>query len=374
MMTATPPGSRGAARHVTVVGPSLHFLGGQAVQVRRLLRRLETVPSLVPAFLPINPTLPGPLAALHRVKYVRTVAAFVVYVASLVRRLPRTDVVHVFSPSYWAFLLGPAPAILAARAFGRRVLLNYHSGEADDHLTRWGWHAIPIMRLASQIVVPSQYLVDVFARHGLPATAVFNHLDVEQFPYRERRALRPRFLSNRNFEAHYNVACVLRAFGRIQQRHPEAQLVVAGDGRQRAALHALAAELGLRNVEFTGPVAPERMPALYDAADVYLNASSIDNMPLSILEAFATGVPVVTTDAGGIPYIVRHEENGLLVPCDDDAALAAGALRLLDDADLAASLAARARSECLAKYTWGAVQREWEACYAGTVPPGAQVA
>jgi len=281
-------------------------------------------------------------------------------------------VVHVFSPSYWAFLLGPAPAILVARAFGRRVLLNYHSGEADDHLTRWGWHAIPIMRLASAIVVPSQYLVDVFARHGLPATPVFNHLDVEHFPYRERRVLRPRFLSNRNFESHYNVACVLRAFGRIQQQRPDATLVVAGDGRQRGMLHALAAELGLRNVEFTGPVAPERMPALYDAADVYLHASNIDNMPLSILEAFATGVPVVTSDAGGIPYIVRHEENGLLVPREDDVALAAAALRLLDDSDLAASLAARARSECLAKYTWDAVQREWEACYAGSAPPGAE--
>jgi glycosyltransferase involved in cell wall biosynthesis len=305
---------------------------------------------------------------------VRTVVTFVAYVASLVRRVPRTDVVHVFSPSYWAFLLGPAPAILVARAFGRRVLLNYHSGEADDHLTRWGWHAIPIMRLASEIVVPSQYLVDVFARHGLEATAVFNHLDVEQFPFRERRALEPRFLSNRNFESHYNVACVLRAFARVQQRRPDAQLVVAGDGSQRNALHALAAELGLRNVEFTGPVAPDRMPSLYDAADVYLNASSIDNMPLSILEAFATGVPVVTTDAGGIPYIVRHEENGLLVPCDDDAALAAAALRLLDDSELAASLSARARAECVAKYTWSAVRHEWEACYAGTVLPGAQVA
>ena len=374
MTPATPPGTRGAARHVTVVGPSLHFLGGQAVQVRRLLERLETVPSLVPAFLPINPTLRGPLAPLQRVRFVRTVVTFVAFVASLLRRVPRTDVVHVFSPSYWAFLLGPAPAILVARLFGRRVLLNYHSGEADDHLTRWGWHAVPIMRLASEIVVPSQYLVDVFARHGLPATAVFNHLDAEHFPYRERRELRPRFLSNRNFEAHYNVACVLRAFARIQRQRPDAELVVAGDGRQRTMLHALAAELGLRNVEFTGPVAPERMPMLYDAADVYLNASSIDNMPLSILEAFATGVPVVTTDAGGIPYIVRHEENGLLVPCDDDEALATAALRLLDDPGLAASLASHARAECLAKYTWTAVREGWEASYRGTSIPDPQPA
>jgi len=104
------------------------------------------------------------------------------------------------------------------------------------------------------------------------------------------------------------------------------------------------------------------MPALCDAADVYLNASNVDNMPLSILEAFAAGLPVVTTDAGGIPYIVEHERTGLLVPMNDCEALAAQALRLLEDAEFALRLARGARAEC-DKYRWAAVRGLWVEFY-----------
>src|SRR5690606_38812943 len=128
-------------------------------------------------------------------------------------------------------------------------------------------------------------------------------------------------------------------------------------------LHALAASLGLCNVEFTGAVAPDRMPDLYDAADVYLNAPSIDNMPNSVIESFAAGLPVVTTDAGGIPYVVRNGENGLMVSVNDHDALAREAVRLLRDPGLAGRLSLDARAECLARYTWSAVGQEWRHCY-----------
>jgi glycosyltransferase involved in cell wall biosynthesis len=181
---------------------------------------------------------------------------------------------------------------------------------------------------------------------------------------------RPHFLSNRNFEPLYNVACTLRAFARVQREYPEASLVVAGDGTQRASLEALAAELGVRNVRFAGRTPPAEMPALYDAADVYLNSPDIDNMPNSVIEAFAAGLSVVTTDAGGIPFIVRHEENGLMVRSGDDEALAAQALRLLRDERLAARLSLRARQECLERYVWPAVREAWMALYARSPAAG----
>src|SRR5205823_7297026 len=131
-----------------------------------------------------------------------------------------------------------------------------------------------------------------------------------------------------------------------------------GDGSQRRQLHRLADELQLENVAFVGRVSPDRMPSLYAAADVYLNAPDIDNMPGSILEAFASGLPVVTTDAGGIPYIVRHGETGLIVPRGDDHAMAAAALRLLVDPALAERLTAGALEECRHKYAPEAVVRE----------------
>ena len=115
------------------------------------------------------------------------------------------------------------------------------------------------------------------------------------------------------------------------------------------------------------------MPELYDEADIYLNSPNIDNMPGSIIEAFATGLPVVTTDAGGIPYIVTNGETGLIVRRDDHEAMAARALALVDDEAMAARLVERAHNECR-KYEWPAVRNNWLQLYHGLMPEEAKVA
>lgn len=356
-------------RRVLIVAPSFKFLGGQAIQAKRLHAYLNREDWVTVDLLPVDPVLPKPLDALQRIKFVRTIVTSIAYLISLFRVVWRYDVIHAFSASYWSFLLAPVPAIVIGRLFGKRVLVNYRSGEAGDHLERWGWHAIPLLRLADVIVVPSNYLVDVFGRFGLTATVVPNFLDLDALPYRRRLQLRPRFLTNRNFEAHYNVGDVLRAFATIQHAHPDATLDVVGDGPLRNELHDLAGSLGLANVDFIGPVKPERMADFYDRNDVYLNAPLIDNMPNSVIEAFATGVPVVSSDAGGIPYIVRSGENGLLAPAGDPSALADAALRLLGDEQLATRLADCAREDALTRYSWPAVRDGWRRAYNGESAP-----
>jgi len=351
-----------APTRVLIVAASLDILGGQAVQAVRLLEGLREEPSLEVSFLPINPRLPGFTRRLQNIKYVRTVVTSIAYIALLLSRVWRYDVIHVYSASYLSFVIAPTPAILIAKLYGNAIILNYHSGEAGDHLVRWRRTAIPTMRLADSIIVPSEYLVDVFARFGIHASAVFNTVETNNFRFRQRSNLRPIFLANRNLEALYNVGLVLRAFALIQQRFPEARLTVAGEGSERANLEQLARELNLRHTEFVGRVPPERMPELYDAADIYLNGSDIDNMPLSILEAFAAGVPVITTNAGGIPYIVGDGETGLLVERGDYEAMAAHAIRLLEDNALAFKLACAAHEECR-KYNWFTVREEWLKLY-----------
>jgi glycosyltransferase involved in cell wall biosynthesis len=345
-----------------IVAPGLEILGGQAVQAARLMSRLDEEPSLHVSFQPINPRLPGPLGKLQEIKYVRTILTSLLYWTNLLARVRRYDVIHIFSASYFSFLLAPAPAILVAKLYGKKTVLNYRSGEAEDHLRRWRRTAIPLIRLVDEVVVPSGYLVDVFARFGIRARSIFNFVDEQRFRFRQRNPLRPVFLSNRNFEPLYNVGCTLRAFALIQKRFPEASLTIAGDGSQRAELLGLAAELDLRRTEFVGRVAPASMPALYDAADIYLNSPEIDNMPGSIIESFASGLPVVTTDAGGIPYIVTDSETGLMVQRGDYQAMAACAIRLLEDERLAQSIASRAHAEC-ARYSWAKVRDEWFKLY-----------
>src|SRR5262249_32844031 len=121
---------------VAVVAPSLGILGGQAVQADRLVRAWRDSPSVHAWLVPVNPLPPPSLRFTTKIKYLRTIVNELIYVPALARELARADVVHVFSASYFSFLLAPLPAIAVARAIGRPVILNYRSGEAPDHLRR----------------------------------------------------------------------------------------------------------------------------------------------------------------------------------------------------------------------------------------------
>ena len=343
---------------VCVIAPSLDLYGGQSIQAARLIEGLNREPVIEAELLPINPRLPGLLQRLQRIKYARTVITEIAYLYLLITRLWRFDVIHVFSASYFSFTLAPTPAVLIAKLFGKPIALNYHSGEAEDHLNRWKRSVAPIFRLADRIVVPSNFLVDIFARFGVKAEAISNTVELDRFTFRDRRPLCPVFLSNRNLEALYNVGDILRAFQIVEEQIPDAKLIIAGDGNQREFLKSLAVELGLKRVEFLGAVAPTQMPAVYDSADVFINASLVDNMPLSIIEAFACGLPVVSNSTGGIPYIVAEGRNGLLVPPGDYRALAKKVVSLLENHEKAAGLIEMARKDSQ-QYTWATVRAKW---------------
>lgn len=347
---------------IILVAPSPGILGGQGIQAQALLEHLATDGHTV-SFLPIDPRFPRGLRWLRRLPYVRTLLNQCLYLPSLLR-LRGADAVHVFSASYWSFLLAPAPALAAARALGKRVVLNYRSGEADDHLSRWGARVHPWLRLAHEIVVPSEYLRAVFRRHGYEVSVVPNVVDTSRFRYRERVPLRPHFVSTRNLEPIYAVDNTIEAFAVLRERFPEATLALAGYGSEERRLRDLAGERAPGAVQFIGRVEPRDMPALLDAADVFLNSSIVDNQPVSVLEAFAAGLPVVSTPTGDIVNMVRDEETGCLVPPANPAAMASAAIALLERPSHAMAIARRARRE-LEKHSWAYVRDRWAAVYAG---------
>ena len=346
---------------LAVVAASLDILGGQGVQAHVLVEELRRDGYRV-EFVPINPRFPGWLRWLRRVPCARTALNQWLYLPRL-QRLRDAEVVHVFSASYWSFLLAPVPAILAAKALGKRVVLNYHSGEAEDHLARWGALVHPFLRQADEIVVPSEYLRSVFARHGYSARVIRNVVDPSHFRYRERKPLGPRLLSSRNLETHYQVDNTIRAFGLLRHRYPHATLTVAGYGSEEPRLRRIAQVVG-GDIRFVGRVEPAVMPTLYDEADIFLNSSVIDNQPLSILEAFAAGLPVVSTATGDLAAMVRHRETGLVVGAADPQAMAGAVTSLLDDPAFALLLAGRARAEA-ESYTWPHVRELWAETYGG---------
>ena len=353
----------GRTIRVLLIAPSLAITGGQSVQAIRLIDELRREPFLEVDFLALDQRLP---VYLRNIPYLRTLFNAIFYYAQLIWRAPKYDILHVFSASYWSYTLWSMPPILVGRLLGKKVIMNYRSGEAEDHLSNWP--SAPItLRWANMLVAPSEYLVDVFARFGLSMRFVYNILDFDRFRHRSRKRLRPNFFTNRGLEPLYNVGCVIRAFGHIQQTYPEAALTLAHDGSCRPELENLVKQLNLQNVTFIGYVSQAQMPELYDAADIYLMSPDLDCMPGTVLECFASGIPLVSTDAGGIPYIVQRGETGLLVPCGDDKALAAEAMRLLEDPSLVERLTGNAYGEC-EKYRGDVVRREWSKIYSGLLP------
>jgi glycosyltransferase involved in cell wall biosynthesis len=346
--------------NIAMVAPTFGSVGGQAVQAKMLADQLRLDRYTVEV-VPSNPPFPRGARRLRRLRYVRTTAHEGLYLPTL-RKLRRADVVHVTAASYWSFLLAPLPAIVAAHRWGKPILLHYFCGEADNHLAAWGSLVHPWLKMVDAIVVSSVFLRDMFARHGYEAQVIHNVLDTGQFTYRRRDPVLPEFLSVRNFEPHYGVEHTLVAFALIQTAFPHASLTIVGQGSQEAELKHLGHALALRNVRFVAPIEPASMPALYDAHSIFLNSSFVDNQPLSVLEAMASGMPVVSTGVGDIPNMIADGESGTLVPVADPSAMAKAVTLLLEQPDRALLMAQRAK-ESLVQYDWSTVGPAWAETY-----------
>jgi glycosyltransferase involved in cell wall biosynthesis len=344
-----------------LIAPSLDILGGQAVQATRLMEALGQLSALRMTFFPINPRPPKSFLWIRRVPYLRTLVTFLLYTTRLAFEAPRHQILHIFSAGLSSYTLWTIPALLFGRLYRKRIILNYRDGQAEQHITEWR-SARPTLKLADRIVTPSGFLVDVFAKHGIQAQSIFNIIETSRFRYRKRRKLRPVFMTNRILEPLYNVDCILRAFAIIQARYPEASLAIAHDGCCRPALESLARELQLRNTQFVGRVPHNKVPELYDSAEIYLTSPNIDCMPGSLLECLASGLPIVATNVGGIPYIVKDRETALLVDINDHEALAARSIELLENEKLVEYLTDRGLEE-VKRYHWEPVRAQWFELY-----------
>lgn len=356
------PRARAGRMRIALVGPLPPPPGGMANQCEQLARLLPCDAisvQVVRTNAPYRPAWAG------RVPVVRAVVRLLPYLWRLWRSAGQADAMHVLANSGWAWHLFAAPAVWIARLRHVPVILNYRGGEAEAFMRRAPRHVPATLRMAQALVAPSPFLQRVFHDLGFEPITVPNFVDLDRFvpgaPCDFGDA--PHLVVTRNLEAIYDIATALRAFASIRGTYPNARLSIAGIGPERARLEALAAELGIEGaVALLGRIDGARMPALYASADCMLNPSRVDNMPNAILEAFASGVPVVSTDAGGIPDMAEDGRSALLVPVGDAAAMAAQALRVLSDRALAASLR-RHGLQAVARYAWPVIRDRWLQLY-----------
>lgn len=346
---------------IALVGPLPPPEGGMANQTRQLselLRREGAQVTLVRVNAPYRPGWIGHL------KGVRALFRFVPYIVRLWRVAGRVDVIHIMANSGWSWHLVAAPAVRIARMRGIPSVVNYRGGDAESFLDRSGALVLGTLRCASALAVPSGFLQQVFGRRGILSEIVPNIIDVERFKPGMGRHDPPHLVVARNLELIYDIATALRAFALIRADWPGARLTVAGSGPEERALRSLAQQLGITEaVNFCGRLDRDQMAELYRSACVVMNPSRVDNMPNSVLEAMASGVPVVTTNVGGVPFIVREGVTGLMVAAGNEVEMAAAVRRVLCDSECAKRLRDAALAE-VQQYTWPRIRQQWADVYA----------
>ncbi|MCX8049622.1 MAG: glycosyltransferase family 4 protein [Methylohalobius sp.] len=347
---------------VIVVGPVPPPFGGMANQTLQLYEKLASQGievELVPTNRPYWPAWVG------YIKGVRAVFRLLPYLLKLWRTARRGGVFHVMANSGWSWHLFAAPAVWIAFLRGRKVVLNYRGGEAERFFAQSFFWVKPTLARCAEVVVPSEFLKEIFSRYGVRTEVIPNPVDLKRFaPGEKTYAEGPTIIVCRHLEAIYGIDVALVAFAKVLVRCPRARLLIAGTGPERARLGSLAKELGIADhVTFTGQLTHDQMRALYATADLMLNPSRIDNAPNVLLEAMASGVPIVSTNAGGIPCLVKHGTTALLVPVDDADAMAEAVLRLLGDAALRQHLTTNGYRRVKQHNSWEVVLARWIALY-----------
>ena len=362
--------------HVGLVGPLPPPFGGMANQMNQLIRLLRSEGVEV-SVVQTNPEY-WP-KAIGRFKRVRAFFRLVPYLTKLWKLAGEVEVVHVLANSGWSWQLFATPAVWIGHFRGTPVIVNYRGGEARKYFGKAIRWVRPTIIRGDALIVPSAYLQEVFAEFDLGARVIPNIIDLERFSpkgqLQQRAAGHPHLVITRNLEPIYDISTAIRAISILVPKVPGIRVSIAGSGPQEAELKALSSRLGLDEViTFSGRLPPDEIADLYRDADIMLNPTAVDNMPNSLLEAMASGLPIVTTNVGGIPYVVKDGETALFVDAGDARGMADQVLRLLGDHELYTRLVNNGLAE-VQQYAWKVVKDQWLALY-GQVrkrPPPAKV-
>jgi len=297
-------------------------------------------------------------------------------------------VVHAATP-------GPMglAALLVARALGLPFVASYHTelGDYAMHLTgdrlaagvtrkgvRWFYSQ------AERVYVPTRATGQGLLEEGIDPSRVYlfgRGVDGVAFAPHHRSWTMRRRMGGREatvvlyvgrISREKGLSSLARAFRRAAERRPHLRLVLVGDGPYRAELER---ELEGTRHRFLGALGGDTLAAAYASADLFCLPSATETFGQVVLEAAASGLPTIVTDRGGARESVEDGRTGLVVPADDEAALAAAIGRLADDPTARGLMGARARHAALGRSGWDEVlaglARGYEELLGATPPPGA---
>lgn len=273
------------------------------------------------------------------------------------------DVFHVHTCSQGGFV-SAVIGITVGRILKKRIVLTYHGGGGESFFEKHTRFVKFFLLKTDVNIALSGFIGNVFERFSIPYVEMPNIIELDGSRFRERETIEPKFISIRTLSPLYNIECIINAFQIVKSQFPHASLTIVGGGPSRESLEKLVEDLHLKDVRFTGRVDNSHIYEYLDDADVMLSVPRIDNMPVSVLEGMNAGLLVISSNVGGIPYMIKDGVNGLLFPSDEFEKLAEKMIIAVQNQEKSKAMICEAYKG-LGKYSWASVKQKLLHVYAG---------
>jgi glycosyltransferase involved in cell wall biosynthesis len=272
------------------------------------------------------------------------------------------DVAHVEVYSGAAFLWAEL-VCQSLNLIRKPFVLTLHGGNLPTFAESRFGRVRRLFESAFVVTTPSAFLRERMKRYRADLLLLPNPTDVNIYPFRPRIKPSPNLVWLRAFHEIYNPMLAPRVLALLTKEFPEIKLTMIGPDKGDGSLQKtklVAAELGIAHrIGFESFIPKGDVPLWLDRHDIFLNTTNVDNTPVSVIEAMACGLCIVSTNVGGIPYLLDGDRDALLVPVNDAEAMAAAIKRVLSDQGLSARLAHNARQKAEG-FDWTVILPQWE--------------
>lgn len=281
-------------------------------------------------------------------------------IKTLIKGYRTFDIVLIGTFSGLNFIISDVAGFLC-RVLKLPVIMFLHGGNLPQFIQKHPRWAKRVLNRANRLIAPSSFLAEKIGALGYEIQVIPNVIDLSRYPCQERSKISPRLIWMRSFHPIYNPEMAIKVLAQLRESEPEAILTMAGaDKGLEDKVKLMAEEMNLSDVvRFAGFLDLEKKLKEFSDADIYINTNRIDNMPVSVVEARALGLPIIATNVGGLPYLIEHGENGFLVPSEDVNSMVKNIKMLLDSPELTKKISQNGRV-LAERSAWTSVRQEWE--------------
>jgi L-malate glycosyltransferase len=258
--------------------------------------------------------------------------------------------------NFWfAFLISQL-----CRLLNLKYIPKLHGGNLPHRLSKSPFFCKMIFKNAYKNIAPSNYLMEAFQNKNYAEIIYIpNTIEIQNYRYKPREKIEPKLLWVRSFTAIYNPEMALMVLLELKKEFPNAQLCMVGPDKDGTLVNTIQLAKNLKlNVNFTGKLSKDKWAKLSEQYDIFINTTHLDNTPVSVIEALALGLPVVSTNVGGIPFLLEDKITAILVNDNDVAAMVNGIKEIINNKQLKDHLIHNGLN-LIQEFDWEKVKNKW---------------